>query len=322
MLAYAGKGRFVVQLVNLTDLVREVNTLIQSAIPKHVQLRVSLGSNLPSVEADIGQLQQVVMNLVINAAEAMGSEPGTVLVTTNRQTVDEEYLATLSLADGIAPGNYVLLEVHDTGVGMDAATIGKIFDPFFTTKFHGRGLGLAAVQGIVRSHRGGIKVYSTPGKGTTFKVLLPAITAPATSLLPRQREQDGHLRGDGVILVIDDEAFVRNMARSTLERYGYTVLVAENGQEGVDIFKAHAHEVRLVLLDLTMPLMDGQEALRRIRVIDSRARVILSSGFNESEAIRQFTGKGLSGFLQKPYTAAALAAKVKEALPDNLKTAP
>jgi signal transduction histidine kinase/CheY-like chemotaxis protein len=314
MLAYAGKGRFVTQNIDLSELARELTPLLQAAIPKNVQVRLDLASDLPAVEGDVGQLQQVAMNLVINGAEAMGDEPGAVLVTTGVQDVDEQYLATLSLAHDIAPGLYVVLEVHDTGSGMDEGTLSKIFDPFFTTKFQGRGLGLAAVQGIVRSHRGGLKVYSTMGKGTTFKMLLPAVFEPAKRLSGPVGADHDALRGCGLVLIVDDEPFVRTTAKNMLERYGYSVLLAADGRQGLELFKKHEAELRFVLLDLMMPIMGGQEALRNIRTINSDIPVVLSSGFNEVEAIRRFTGKGLSGFIQKPYTASALAVKIKQVL--------
>jgi PAS domain S-box-containing protein len=314
MLAYAGKGRFITQRFDLSELVRELSPLIEAAVPKNIQLRLDLAPTLPAIEGDVGQLQQVVMNLVINGAEAMGSQPGAVLITTSIQDVDQQYIATLSLAHDIGPGNYVVLEVHDTGSGMDERTVSKIFDPFFTTKFQGRGLGLAAVQGIVRSHKGAIKVYSTPGKGTTFKVLLPATSEPAARISTQETSQYDRLRGSGTVLVIDDEPFVRNTAKATLERYGYSVIAAMDGREGVELFRKHEAAIRLVLLDLTMPVMSGEEALRIIRTINPNIPVVLSSGFNEVEAIRRFTGKGLAGFIQKPYTAAALATKVKDVL--------
>jgi PAS domain S-box-containing protein len=314
MLAYAGKGRFVTQRFDISELVRELSPLLDAAIPKNIQLRLDIAPHLPAIEGDVGQLQQVVMNLVINGAEAMGPQTGAVLITTSVQEVDEQYVATLSLAHDIGPGTYVVLEVHDTGSGMDERMIAKIFDPFFTTKFQGRGLGLAAVQGIVRSHKGAIKVYSTPGKGTTFKVLFPATGAPAARIGTPEPGNYDRLRGSGTVLVIDDEPFVRTTAKATLERYGYNVITAMDGREGVELLRKHQAAIRVVLLDLTMPVMNGEEALRIIRTINPTIPVVLSSGFNEVEAIRRFTGKGLAGFIQKPYTAAALATKVKHVI--------
>lgn len=253
------------------------------------------------------------MNLVINGAEAIEQgQNGTVLVTTSVQEVDLHYIEQTFGHNQITPGKHVSLEVHDTGSGMDEATIEKIFDPFFTTKFTGRGLGLAAVLGIVRGHKGALKVYSTLGKGTTFKVLFPANDthvpeAHATPLPPRFTAQ-------GTVLVVDDEEVIRKVAKSILERFGFQVLLAENGREAVDIFEQMLDQISVVILDLTMPVMNGEEALRRIKAMNPHVPILLSSGFNEMEAIQRFAGKGLAGFVQKPYTSGRLAEKLKGVL--------
>ena len=313
LLAYAGKGRFIIEPLNVSVLVWEISNLIQASVPKNVQLRLELGEDLPLIQADASQIQQVVMNLVINGAEAIGAQQnGTVLVTTAVQEVDEHYLATaLGETDELTPGTYVCLEVHDTGCGMDEATMNRIFDPFFTTKFTGRGLGLAAVQGIVRGHKGAMKVYSTPGQGTTFKILYPASGEAAArgKTLIAQTATQGEL-----ILVIDDEDIIRRTAKSMLERYGYTVVLAENGKEGVELFQVLSEKVAAVLLDMTMPVMNGEEAFSQLKRIQPEVKVILSSGYNEAEAVRRFTGKGLAGFIQKPYTATALSDKMRSVL--------
>jgi PAS domain S-box-containing protein len=308
LLAYAGKGQVESRCIHLSDLVRDVVGLVETAAPKWVQIRYDLESDLPAVQVDIAQIQQVVMNLAINAAEAIGEQPGDVLIATAGQNVDAPYLATLRSRFEIAPGPYVVLEVRDSGCGMDEGTLARIFDPFFTTKFHGRGLGLSAVQGIVRSHRGALKVDSVPGKGTTFRLLLPA--AAETPDAVAVDAFAGDLQGEGTVLVVDDEATVRNIARATLQRHGYTVLLAENGREALDVLAAHP-EVGIVVLDLTMPVMGGEEALRHIRKSRPALPVVLSSGFNEMESISRFADKRLAGFLQKPYTALSLAKKIK-----------
>jgi PAS domain S-box-containing protein len=313
LLAYAGKGRFVVQLIDMSAMIAEISNLIRTSIPKSVQLNLQLAQDLPPIEGDIAQMQQIVMNLVINAAEAIGANPGTILIQTGVQLVDEQYLATLADPSLLLPsGEYVMMEVHDNGCGMSEETRAKIFDPFFTTKFTGRGLGLSAVQGIVHGHRGALKVYSKPGEGSTFKLLLPAAKRADKDSGKPQAAEDLH--GSGLVLVVDDEPMVRNIAKATLERHGYTVMLAEHGQEAVDIFRKIGTDVQLVLVDLTMPVMGGEETVRRLKAMNGSVRILLSSGFNEVEAVQRFTGKGLAGFIQKPYTAAALAKKVKMAL--------
>jgi PAS domain S-box-containing protein len=312
LLAYAGKGRFVMRTVNLSTLVREIGGLVQAAIPKVVQIRMQMADPLPGIDADPGQLQQIVMNLVINGAEAIGPEGGTVLVRTSLQHVDAPYMATMSNASGVlSHGDYVCLEVHDTGSGMSEDTVAKIFDPFFTTKFAGRGLGLSAVLGIVNAHKGALKVYTELGQGTTFKVLFPVSQNP---LPAPHTESTGDLAGSGTVLVVDDEDVVRQTARHTLERYGYHTVCAADGAEALEIYRRHPDTIALVLLDLTMPVMNGEEALRQMQMLNPDVRVLLSSGYNEVEAVQRFAGKGLAGFIQKPYTAAALAEKVKEVL--------
>ncbi len=309
LLAYAGKGRFVMRTVDLSAVVRDIGALVQTSIAKTVQLRLQLHNRLPGIDADPGQLQQIVMNLVINGAEAIGPEGGSVLAITAIQEVDRAYIATMSSAgELLRPGTYVTLEVHDTGCGMDEETLARMFDPFFTTKFAGRGLGLSAVLGIVRAHKGAIKVYSKPGQGATVKVLLPASAAPVTT---PPAAFTGPLGGTGTILVVDDEEVVRQTARHTLLRNGYEVVLANNGAEAVECYRGRPAAISLVLLDLTMPVMSGEETLTHLQTIDPRVRVLLTSGYNEVEAVQRFAGKGLAGFIQKPYTASALAEKVK-----------
>ena len=264
-------------------------------------------------------MQQLVMNMVINGAEAIPLDrQGIVLVTTRSQRVDLAYLAFLG-TDEIEPGEYVIVSVLDNGVGMDEETIGKIFDPFFTTKFTGRGLGLAAAMGIVRGHKGLLKVFSSPGQGTTFRVLLPA--AAAGSRKAAVPVESTNLAGLGTVLVIDDEPIVRKIASTSLKTYGYTVVTAEHGLAGVDTFREMHSELVAVILDLTMPVMGGEEALEQMRAVDPSVPVILSSGYNEIEAVRRFSGKGLAGFIQKPYTAAVLAQKLQTVVGESRQRA-
>jgi two-component system cell cycle sensor histidine kinase/response regulator CckA len=313
LLAYAGKGRFVIQPIDLSTLVSQITNLLQASVPKSISLRLELAESLPAIEGDPSQLQQLVMNLVINGGEAIGPDrPGTLLVVTGVQHVDEHYISTALAPADIVPGDYVMLEVHDTGIGMDEQTLARIFDPFFTTKFTGRGLGLAAAMGIVRGHKGAMKVYSTPGKGSTFKVLFPAARSPRPVAEPPRRPARSGV--SATVLVIDDEQIVRRTAKLMLERHGYSVIVAENGQEGVDLFRVLNEKVNVVLLDMTMPVMGGEEAFRELKAIHPDVKVILSSGYNEVEAIQRFAGKGLAGFIQKPYSSVTLISKVESVL--------
>jgi PAS domain S-box-containing protein len=319
LLAYAGKGRFVVEPIDVSDLVRQISSLVQTSIPKSVQLRLELASQLPCVEADVTQMQQLLMNLVINGAEAIGEKEGTVLITTGTQHVDDDYISTVLVPAQIGAGLYVSLQVHDTGSGMSQETVDRIFDPFFTTKFTGRGLGLAAVLGIVRGHRGAIKVYSTQGQGTTFKVLLPATEQHATRHLPAASVQ--RASGGETVLVVDDEQIVRRSAKAMLERYGFGVVLAENGREAVELYKVLGDKIHVVLLDMTMPVMGGEETFRHLKTLQPSVAVVLSSGYNEVEAIRRFAGKGLAGFIQKPYSALSLVEKIRAVLNEARGTA-
>ncbi len=315
LLAYSGKGRFTIQRVDVSDLVRQIYSLIQTSTSKNVRVMLNLSSSLPPVEADTTQLQQIVMNLIINAAEAIGPEKdGLVVVQTGHTRVDAEFLRGTLGAEGAVPGDYVYIEVRDTGCGIDEATLQKIFDPFFTTKFMGRGLGLAAVLGIVGSHHGALKVDSVPGRGTSFRVLLP--TADGVEEQRDAKAQQQSLCGSGTVLVVDDEEIVRRIARNTLESWGYRVLLAENGQIAVDLFAKAPDEISLVLLDLTMPVMNGEQAFQRFQSIQPGVRVLLTSGYDEADAMARFRGAGLVGFIQKPYTATQLAETVKRALAD------
>jgi PAS domain S-box-containing protein len=313
LLAYAGKGRFLVTRIDLRALVEEMGHLLQAVIAKGVVLRYQFAHAVPPVEGDATQLRQVVMNLITNASDAIGERSGIVTLSTSLIHADRGYLAETLFDDELVPGDYVCLQVSDTGVGMDAATQARIFEPFFTTKFTGRGLGLAAVLGILRSHRGSLKVYSEPGRGTTFKVLLPVAEGPAD---PIASEVPASVVASGTawVLVIDDEETVRTVTRRVLERAGYRVLTAPDGVDGLELFRERQGEIDVVLLDVTMPRMGGEETFRQLRLLRPDVRVVLASGYSEQEATSQFAGKGLAGFIEKPFRAVDLLAKLQLAL--------
>jgi PAS domain S-box-containing protein len=313
MLAYAGKGRFILEPVDLSGLVSETIPLIQSSISTKIAFRIQTESGMPAIESDPSQMQQVFMNLALNAGEAIGDNPGAISISTGGMMVDAAYVADNLEGWEIEPGEYAFLEVRDTGCGMDAATKAKIFDPFFTTKFTGRGLGLAAVAGIVRAHRGAIKLTTAPGAGSTFRVLFPAMTSGAVEIeVPVERNDD--LRGAGTVLVVDDERIVRDLAKHSLERHGYEVLVAESGPEAIEAVRSQGNRIQLVVLDLSMPGMGGEEALPQLRQLDPNLEVIISSGYSQAEALRLFRGLRVSGFIQKPYTVKDLTREVKSVL--------
>ncbi len=310
MLAYSGKGRFIVQRLDLNSLVRETSELLQISIHKMATLNYSLAPSLPPIHADGTQIRQIIMNLVINASEAIGENNGVITIATGVMHADRAYLTESHLSPNIPEGEYVFLEVSDNGCGMSTETRARIFDPFFTTKFTGRGLGLAAVLGIVRGHQGALKVYSEVGRGTSFKLLLPKAegaiedTTQPTAMGPAWR-------GSGTMLVVDDEESVRTTTARMLERLGFQCLLAADGRQALLLFEKKRALIAGVLLDLTMPKLDGTATFTELRRMDPKVRVVLMSGFNEQDAINRFAGKGLAGFVQKPFKFETLCAKLE-----------
>lgn len=310
MLAYSGKGKFVTKTVDLNLLLEEMLHILQVSISKKAVLRLNPYSPLPAIDVDATQLRQIVMNLVLNASEAIGEKSGVISITTGCMDCDQSYLRNVWLAENLHEGLYVYLEVADTGCGMDKEILPKIFDPFFTTKFTGRGLGMSAVMGIVKGHRGAIKVYSECGKGTTFKILLPASEKPA-EIFNGVTEDDGW-EGSGKALLVDDEESVRGVGFEMLKELGFTPITANNGLDALQVFKDNP-DIVLVLLDLTMPKMDGEQCYRELREINPDIKVIMSSGYNELEVSQKFAGKGIAGFVQKPYKLSVLRSAIRNA---------
>jgi two-component system cell cycle sensor histidine kinase/response regulator CckA len=312
MLAYAGKGQVAVQPTDLNRLVQEMASLLAMTISKKAVLRFDLARDLPAVSGDPTQLRQVAMNLITNASDAIGDRSGLIGVATGTIDADAVYLADIGAAD-LPPRRYVTLEVSDNGCGMSEETKARIFEPFFTTKFTGRGLGLSAVAGIVRSHGGAIKVYSQAGKGTTFKVLLPATAAAAPPDTPPPALRAAFGRGRAV-LVVDDEEAVRVLIRKVLTAAGFEAELAADGRAGVAAFAARPHHFALALVDLTMPHLGGADVFRELRAVRKDVSVVLMSGFAEADATAGFAGKGLAGFLRKPFTVPDLLAAVRAAV--------
>ena len=339
MLAYSGKGRFVIDQLDLRQLLEESAHLVEAALPRKVLIRYELTEQAATVRADATQIRQVVLNLVTNAAEALGDEDGEIRLATGVICCKQMEPCASMPGQDVEPGMYAFIEVADNGSGMDEATRRRIFEPFFTTKFTGRGLGLAAVVGIVKGHGGAINVQSEPGEGTRqhhsrelvavdvdtlaltgLRILAtdadakpeagPPLRAQAVSAAPAAIRSDHQ----GTILLVDDEETVREVASAMLEHLGCRVITAEDGARALELFAQHAPEISCVLLDLSMPHMDGRETYTRLRALQPDLRVVLSSGFNEQHAVRRFAHTGLAGFVQKPYQVATLAAAIESAL--------
>jgi two-component system cell cycle sensor histidine kinase/response regulator CckA len=315
LLAYAGKGRFVVMPVDLCKLVSEVSTLIRTSISKKITLVIDVPDDCPLIDADRAQLPQLVMNLVINGGEAIGDEPGTLTVRIRTEHFTERRERPRVEGFPIITGDYVRIDVTDTGAGLDSETRARIFEPFFTTKFLGRGLGLSAALGIVRGHRGAIGVRSEPGQGTTFTVLLP---------VPREwrrtERTSGHvaveheIQGAGTILVADDDEGLRALVSNVLEESGYTVELTRDGAEAVERLRVLGDRVRLILLDLTMPILGGAEAATELRRLQPDVPIVAMSGYGDIEVMQRFSEAGVNDFLPKPFTPDQLAAKVRKVL--------
>jgi two-component system cell cycle sensor histidine kinase/response regulator CckA len=311
MLAFSGKGAFCVEPINLNTLVQENVTFLRTSISRSICIELQLSDEPCIIDADRGQMQQVVMNLLINAAEAIGDNPGKIEIRTAFGERERPESGAL-LQELVPAGRYSAFEVRDNGCGMTSETVKRIFDPFFTTKFTGRGLGLAAVQGIVKGHLGDIEVQTQPEIGTTFRVLIPASQRP---ILAQKEPIFAPIvqRTGTKILVVDDEEIVRNIATIALESAGFRALLATNGQEALEMLRDNA-EISLVILDLTMPVMNGEQAIPLIKALRPDVPIILSSGFSEAELSHRFESSGISDFLQKPYRVPVILSKVRQHL--------
>lgn len=302
MLAYAGKGRVERRLVDLSALVSDSSDLLRLSVAGRVELICELAPRLPPVEADVTQLQQVILNLVTNACEAMEGNHGRVRVRTGTTEIDASYLLQCFHGSGVVPGLFAYLEVEDSGHGIDAATLARIFDPFFSTKFEGRGLGLAGVLGIVRGHMGAIRVRSQPGRGTCFRVLLPAKPGAVVSSDEAAQRKPPPATGRRLVLIVDDEELVRETASGMLTELECKVLTANSGREAIEIFRNTDKRIDTVLLDLTMPGLDGTATLRELKSLDPQILVIMMSGYDPVEALTKVRRSERTLFLRKPFS--------------------
>lgn len=314
MLAYSGRGEFKIAPLNLNTVVDEISNMLRATVSKKAVMRFDLSENLPLILADATQAGQVFMNLITNASEALGDSPGTIYISTGVIYCDNKYIGTLERLDELSVGNYVYMEVKDSGEGMSAEVRKSIFNPFFTTKFTGRGLGLSAVLGIMSSHNGALEIESTPDEGSTFRALFPVITGDSSSLPGTSKTRGDSLNAGGIVMLVDDEPLVRGVVETMLNQIGLNVITAIDGLDSLNKFKENISELDLVILDITMPNMDGDEAFRRMKKLRSDIPVIISSGYSEHEVIARFPNDYPDGFLQKPYSADELHSKIRAVL--------
>jgi len=319
ILSYSGQGDVEVQPIDLPGLLREMGELLEPAVSKKAVMRYELGEDLPAIQGDRSQLQQVVMNLVMNASDALEGRAGEISIRSGARQFESEELGVEYFPRDLESGLYCYLEVEDTGSGMSQEVLERIFDPFFTTKSQGRGLGMAATRGIVRAHGGAIRIRTAPGEGTTFRVIFPAAVEGGASPVPEEEPSPvelGERIGSGeLILVVDDEVAVRELAKTVLEGAGYRVALARNGRAGLELYRKRSDEVEAALLDLTMPEMDGEEMLEAVRSEDASLPVVLSSGFVDESTARRLEKKGIDELLPKPYDPTDLLRIVSSLLP-------
>ena len=320
MLTCSGSGTFLGEPVDLNRFLLELKPFLVAYSSAEIELAVDLPARLPMIHGDAGQLRQALVNLVTNAVESVGDKPGRVCVRAGATELTRTELNDMQLGEGLKPGFYAFLEVSDTGAGMDAETRNRIFDPFFSTKFVGRGLGLPAVLGVVRSHLGAIRVESGPGKGTAIRIVLPVVgadtpAAPGSSAVPPTPDAAGVVpRATGKILVVDDEEMVRKVVSAILQAKKYEVITAPDGSEALALFARHQAEIGLVIVDLSMPRMMGDEVLRELKKLVPTIPVILTSGYSEGDALRRIERGQLAGFIKKPYRADVLLECVRAIL--------
>ncbi len=314
MLAYAGQGSFSIEQTDANDLIHDTVDLLKVSISKKASLAIDLHPDALLIKVDIAQIRQVVMNLVLNAAEAIGDRSGHIQVRTRVASPSAADLKEAVLATAEVRSRYVRIEVTDTGCGMDQETIDRIFEPFFSTKFAGRGLGLSAVLGILKAHDGLLRVTSQVGGGTSFQVFIPLMEEPEVAPAKPAPSTPERWRGSGTVLVVDDEEGVRMSTKHLLQELGFDVLLARDGDEAVETFRDRKGDIAAVILDLTMPGLSGEEVFTEIRQLRPDTPVLLSSGYDARNAAGRAAMQGLNGFLQKPFEFAELSNKLRTCL--------
>lgn len=311
MLTYAGKVQFVLANVNFRSLVGEMVDMLKKTIPQNAEIKIDFPSEIPLIQGDTSQLNQVVMNLIINASEAIGKEQGEIRVTLTETTINDGHSEKDYNGKVIPTGNYVCLEVTDNGCGMNEETKWRIFEPFYTTKFSGRGLGMSAVLGIINSHKGALQLHSKLGQGTTFKLYLPTQKIDSAQVRSAQQTTESEWRGHGTILLAEDEDQIRSIAKDFLEMFGFTVVEAANGKEALDLYLKSASKISLVLTDIGMPVMDGYALFHALKQLKPTLPIIISSGFGEADVTARIDPDKIAGLISKPYTSENLRDTLK-----------
>jgi PAS domain S-box-containing protein len=299
LLAFSGGGRFTLRPLDLTGLTREIVEILDVSVPQHVKVVLHNGAAPSTVMADSSQMEQLVMNLLSNAVEAYGEQGGVVDIAVQTAQLDSDTIRTRELS--LESGPFVILRISDQACGMTTEQVSQIFEPFFTTKLGGRGLGLAAAQGIARGHNGAIAVDSKPGQGTTFEVFIPVCSEALEQAVPPD-DTDNTTGPQGTILLVDDQPEVLAVAKLLLEELGYEVVAASSGREALSLFELHQHTISVAVIDLTMPEMDGIQICDALRAMRPALPVILSSGYSADDVTRKLRDRTAANFIQKPYS--------------------
>ena len=295
ILAYSGQGKTRVKSIDVNELIKGIDYLLSVLLPDNIVLKYKLNEDIDSIKGDPNQIKQIIVNLVSNAIDAIEDKRGVITVKTGTMDCDKSYLENTFVSENVPEGRYIYIEVSDTGTGVDKEVRTKIFEPYFTTKEHGRGLGMSAVLGIVRSNYGALKIYSEMGEGTTVKVLLPFESSKAGKFTDTVKWQ-----GKGNVLIVDDDEKILEIASLMLKSIGFETITASDGAEAIDIMKDN-YDINLVILDLTMPKMNGNDTYSAIRQISTDIPVIITSGYDSKRIEEEFAGKNIAGIIEKPY---------------------